>query len=88
MSRCLLLRWYRFRQRVLSSWKRILKIPSAVVLQPDRTTDLISHSLQSECKSKCDPVDLCATDSNLDCRGTEDRKETFEQILEYLYRAG
>ena len=50
--------------------------------------DLISHSLQSECKGKCDPVDLCATDSNLDRCGTEDRKETFEQILEYLYRAG
>ena len=51
------------------------KIPSAVVLQSDCTVDIISHSLQSECKGKCDLVDLCATDPDLNHSGTEDRKE-------------
>lgn len=44
-------------------------------LQPDGTVDIISHSLQSECKGKCDLVDLCATDPDLNRSGTEDRKE-------------
>ena len=32
------------------------KISSTVILQPDRTTDIIYHSLQSEPESECHPA--------------------------------
>ena len=54
------------------------KISSTVILQPDRTADIIYHSLQSEPESECDPADLCTADSNFYRGGTEDCKEITE----------
>ena len=39
-------------------------------------------------KSKCDPADLRAADSNFYCCSSENCKETVEQILEQLYKTG
>ena len=47
-------------------------------LPPDRTTDLIYHSLQSEPESECDPADLCTADPDFYRGGTEDCKEITE----------
>ena len=54
------------------------KISSTIILQPDRTTDLIYHSLQSEPESECDPADLCTADPDFYRGGTEDCKEITE----------
>lgn len=51
------------------------KISSTVILQPDCTTDIIYHSLQSEPESECDPADLCTADPDFNCSGTESSEE-------------
>ena len=82
MSRCLLLSGTGFDRGVEQLETYFGKYLPAVVLQPDRTTDLISHSLQSECKGKCDPVDLCTADSDFYCEWYRRlQKKLFEQIL-------
>ena len=52
-----------------------MKISSTVILQPDRTADIIYHSLQSEPESECDPADLCTTDPDFYRGGTESGEE-------------
>ncbi len=44
-------------------------------VQPDCTTDIIYHSLQSEPESECDPADLCTADPDFNCSGTESSEE-------------
>ena len=51
------------------------KISSTIILQPDCTTDIIYHSLQSEPESECDPADLCTTDPDFYRGGTESGEE-------------
>ena len=49
-----------------------------VILQPDCTTDIIYHSLQSKSESECHTADLCTVDSNFHRGGTESSEEIIE----------
>ncbi len=75
MSRYPLRRSYRCQPKVWSSWRHTLENISAVVLQPDRTADLVYHSLQSEPESERHPAGLRTADSDFNCSGTESGEE-------------